>query len=68
MLSKQPKTQYCWHPFAIARPSQILMFTDESIATGIPGEKRQPYLEIIEQANIAWKEALENANAAVSKL
>ncbi|KAF2158844.1 hypothetical protein M409DRAFT_61347 [Zasmidium cellare ATCC 36951] len=63
MLSKQPGVQVLWHPYAITRPAQIPLFTEESIAAGIPEESRKPYLEAVEQGNEAWEKALSGAKA-----
>lgn len=65
MLSKQPGVQYSWHPYASTRPAQIPLWTEDSVAAGIPDDVRKPYLAAVDQGNAAWEKALVEAKAAV---
>ena len=66
MLSKQPETQYLWHPFAPARPSQYALLADDSIESGTSDENRKAYTGLLEAGVTDWQNAFEAAQKAVS--
>ncbi|GIZ38053.1 hypothetical protein CKM354_000147900 [Cercospora kikuchii] len=61
LFSKQPNSKMLWHPFLQGRRTQVPLFTEDSIAKGIPEETRGEYYQAIEDGIKAWEVALAEA-------
>lgn len=68
LFSKQPNSKMLWHPFLQGRRTQVPLFTEDSIAKGIPEETRGEYYQAIEDGIKAWEVALAEAEKEVKTL
>ncbi|GAM91329.1 hypothetical protein ANO11243_093780 [Dothideomycetidae sp. 11243] len=62
VLSKQPNVKYLNHPLVAARPAQVAMLSDESVANDIPQKLRDAHADLVNEAMKTWEAALKEAN------
>lgn len=57
-----------WHPFLQGRRTQVPLFTEDSIAKGIPDDTRGEYHEAINNGIKEWEKVLKEAEKEVKPI